>query len=90
MRTVMRRIVGPEVLTRGEVAQLLGVHPSTVARWAAAGLLLYFRTPAGERRYRRSEIQDFLNQPPRPPSPPEHPARAVRAGRTDVPRSNKS
>jgi excisionase family DNA binding protein len=58
-----RRITGPEVLTRGEVAQVLEVHPSTVARWAAAGLLPCFRTPAGERRYRRSEVQDFLNQP---------------------------
>ncbi|HXZ73197.1 MAG TPA: helix-turn-helix domain-containing protein [Streptosporangiaceae bacterium] len=51
------------MLTRAEVAQVLGVHPSTVTRWATVGLLPYFHTPAGERRYYRREIQDFLNQP---------------------------
>ena len=63
MPTVVRRITGPEILTRAEVAQVLEVHPSTVTRWATAGLLPYFRTPAGERRYHRCEVQDFLNQP---------------------------
>jgi excisionase family DNA binding protein len=70
-----RRITGPEVLTRGEVAQVLGVHPSTVARWAAAGVLPCFRSPAGERRYRRSEIQDFLNQPFSAARASDHPTR---------------
>src|SRR5206468_2014169 len=58
-----RRLTGPEVLTRAEVARVLEVHPSTVTRWATAGLLPYFRTPAGERRYHRREVQDFLNKP---------------------------
>ncbi|HXZ73227.1 MAG TPA: helix-turn-helix domain-containing protein [Streptosporangiaceae bacterium] len=61
---MVRRITGPEILTRAEVAQVLEVHPSTVTRWATTGLVSYFRTPAGERRYHRREVQDFLNQPP--------------------------
>jgi len=67
---VSRKIAGPEVLTRAEVARLMDVHPSTVARWASNGLLPYFCTPSGERRYRRSDIEDMLNKlgPSRPTS----------------------
>jgi excisionase family DNA binding protein len=60
---MIRRILGPPVLTRAEVAQVLGVHPSTVTRWAAAGLLPCLRTPSGERRYRRCAVEALLNQP---------------------------
>lgn len=59
---VAQKIIGPEALTRAEVAAVLGVHPSTIARWATAGLLPCFRTPTGERRYHRCEVQAFLNQ----------------------------
>ena len=30
-----RRLTSSEILTRAEAAQALGVHPATVARWAA-------------------------------------------------------
>ena len=49
------------MLTRAEVAKVLGLHASTVARWAAAGLLPCVRTPSGERRYRRDDVEDLLN-----------------------------
>jgi len=72
---VARTVIGPEVLTRAEVAEVLGVHPSTVTRWATAGFLPHFRTPSGERRYRRCEVQDFLNRPAAErPAPGPHPA----------------
>jgi excisionase family DNA binding protein len=58
-----RRVVGPEVLTRAEAAQALGVHPATVARWATTGVLPCFRTPSGERRYHRCDVEGFLNCP---------------------------
>jgi excisionase family DNA binding protein len=57
-----RRITSPETLTRAEAAQALGVHPATVARWAAAGTLPSFRTPSGERRYRRCDVETLLNR----------------------------
>jgi excisionase family DNA binding protein len=60
---VARRLTGPAVLTRLEVAQVVGVHPATVARWAGTGVLPFFRTPSGERRYRRQDVQEFLNRP---------------------------
>jgi excisionase family DNA binding protein len=57
-----RRITGPPLLTRAEAAQVLGVHPSTVARWAAAGLLPCVCTPSGERRYLSRDVEELLNQ----------------------------
>ncbi len=43
-------------LTLGEVAQLLGVHPSTVRNWADSGKLPVHRTQGGHRRFRYQEI----------------------------------
>jgi excisionase family DNA binding protein len=66
---VARKISGPAVLTRVEVAQVLEVHPATVARWATSGALPSFRTPSGERRYHRQDIEEFLNRPGQAPRP---------------------
>lgn len=49
-----------EWLTLGEVAQLLGVHPSTVRNWADAGKMPVHRTQGGHRRFRRSEVELWL------------------------------
>jgi len=43
-------------LSLGDVAQVLGVHPSTVRSWSDHGLLPVHRTHGGHRRYLRSEI----------------------------------
>ena len=59
---MIRRLSGPQVLTRAEAAQVLGVHPSTVARWASAGSLPCVHTPSGERRYRSNDVEELLNQ----------------------------
>lgn len=45
-----------EWLSLGDVAQVLGVHPSTVRSWSDNGLLPVHRTHGGHRRYLRSEI----------------------------------
>lgn len=45
-----------EWLTLGEVAQLLGVHPSTVRNWADAGKIPVHRTQGGHRRFRYQEV----------------------------------
>jgi excisionase family DNA binding protein len=49
------------LLTPGEVAALFRVDPKTVGRWAAAGRLVYIRTPGGHRRFRESEIRALLD-----------------------------
>lgn len=49
-----------ELLTPGQVAELFGVDPKTVTRWATAGKLEALRTLGGHRRYRRAEVEQML------------------------------
>jgi excisionase family DNA binding protein len=44
-------------LSLGDVAQVLGVHPSTVRSWSDQELLPVHRTSGGHRRYLRGEIE---------------------------------
>lgn len=44
----------------GDVARLFNVHTSTVIDWADKGKLPCFRTPGGQRRFRRSEVEALL------------------------------
>lgn len=46
-----------EWLSLGKVAEMLGVHPSTVRNWSDNGELPVHRTHGGHRRYRRSDIE---------------------------------
>jgi len=47
----------PELLTRREVAELFGVGPKTVRRWETQDRLRELRTPGGEARYVRAEVE---------------------------------
>jgi len=51
----------PRWLTLSEAAQLLGVHPSTVRRWADDGHLCCMRTPGGHRRFLEEGLHQFLS-----------------------------
>jgi excisionase family DNA binding protein len=46
-----------EWLSLGDLADILGVHPSTVRSWADNGRLPVHRTQGGHRRFRRSEVE---------------------------------
>jgi len=59
-----------EWLSLSEVAELLGVHPSTVRNWADRGRLPVHRTQGGHRRFRRSEL-DLWTQAQRADGPKE-------------------
>lgn len=50
------------LLTPAEVAQMFRVNPKTVTRWARAGKITAIRTLGGHRRFRRSEIEQFLRE----------------------------
>ena len=50
------------LLTPSEVAQLFRVSPKTVTRWARAGKLTAMRTLGGHRRFRESEVREFLSR----------------------------
>jgi excisionase family DNA binding protein len=47
-------------LELGEAADYLGVHYTTVRRWADAGQVPCIRTPGGQRRFSRAELSAFL------------------------------
>jgi excisionase family DNA binding protein len=49
-----------DLLRPREVAQLFGVRPTTIARWAREGKLNPFRTPGSHRRYSRAAIRRLL------------------------------
>ena len=51
-----------ELLTPSEVAAMFRVNPKTVTRWARAGKISAIRTLGGHRRFRASEIRQFLAQ----------------------------
>ena len=50
-----------DMLTVGEVARLLHVHPNTLRRWSNRGRIKSYRiNPRGDRRYRLRDIEGFL------------------------------
>jgi excisionase family DNA binding protein len=60
-----------DLLSSAEAADLLGVSPASVKRWADEGLLACARTGGGHRRFSRSAVEDFrARQAGLPVSPP--------------------
>lgn len=55
-------IAAEQLLTPGDVAEMFGVSPKTVARWAEAGKLEALRTLGGHRRYRVAEVARLRQQ----------------------------
>ncbi len=49
-------------LTLSQAAEVLGVHPTTLRRWADRGDIPVRLTPGRHRRFRASEIQQHLEQ----------------------------
>lgn len=49
-----------EWLSLSKVAEILGVHPSTVRNWSDQGVLPTHRTTGGHRRYLRSEVDLWM------------------------------
>ena len=47
-------------LNLSETANVLGVHPSTVRNWADEGRLPVYRTQGGHRRFKRNEVELWL------------------------------
>ena len=59
-----RRAAGsePDWLTLGQAAKYLGVAQSTIRKWSDQGRLPAFYTPGGHRRYRRPDLEAFLER----------------------------
>jgi excisionase family DNA binding protein len=52
----------PDWLTLGQAAKYLGVAQSTIRKWSDQGRVPAFYTPGGHRRYRRSDLDTFLER----------------------------
>jgi excisionase family DNA binding protein len=48
------------LLTTGQVAELLGVHPETVLRWTDKKGLPGYRLPGGALRYQKDAVEEWL------------------------------
>ena len=57
-------------LTLGQAAKFLGVAQSTIRKWSDLGRVPAFYTPGGHRRYKRGDLEAFLER-----SGPGKPAR---------------
>jgi excisionase family DNA binding protein len=51
-----------EWLTLGQAARFLGVAQSTIRKWSDSGRVPAFYTPGGHRRYRRADLEAFLDR----------------------------
>jgi len=47
-------------LTASQAANLLGVSVSTIRRWSDSGALPGYRTPGGQRRFSREQLDAFV------------------------------
>ncbi len=48
------------VFTSSQAARYLGVSLATVRRWTDAGHVGCYRTPGGQRRFSRAQLDDFV------------------------------
>jgi MerR family transcriptional regulator, light-induced transcriptional regulator len=48
------------VFTSSQAARYLGVSLATIRRWADAGHLSCYRTPGGQRRFSRDQLDSFI------------------------------
>jgi excisionase family DNA binding protein len=52
----------PDWLTLGQAAKYLGVAQSTIRKWSDQGRVPAFYTPGGHRRYKRADLDRFLER----------------------------
>jgi excisionase family DNA binding protein len=57
MSTLAHRPLG---LSTSQAARELGVSLGTIRRWSDLGYLHAYRTPGGQRRFSREQIDDFV------------------------------
>jgi excisionase family DNA binding protein len=48
------------VFTSSQAARYLGVSLATVRRWTDAGYVSCYRTPGGQRRFARTQLDEFI------------------------------
>jgi excisionase family DNA binding protein len=72
------------VFTSSQAARYLGVSLATVRRWTDAGFLTGYRTPGGQRRFSREQLDGFIASLQRTNEKPSQSAKAPSAGNPQV------
>jgi excisionase family DNA binding protein len=49
------------VFTSSQAAVYLGISLATIRRWTDAGHISCYRTPGGQRRFSRTQLEDFIS-----------------------------
>lgn len=66
------------VFTSSQAARYVGVSLATIRRWTDAGHISCYRTPGGQRRFSRDQLDDFMSSMQRDsPGRDAQPARAT-------------
>ena len=63
---LIERLLDP-ILSINEAAVLCGVCPASIRRYTNRGVLKCFRTPGNQRRFRLSDVLDFMERQQREP-----------------------
>ncbi|WP_080733910.1 MerR family transcriptional regulator [Rhodococcoides fascians] len=50
-----------EVIAIGEAAEILGISVKTLRNWEAKGAISAIRSPGGQRRFRRTDVDALLS-----------------------------
>ena len=62
------------LLNVGQAAEYLGVSAASLRKWSNDGLVPTYRTPGGQRRYARDDLDTFIDSMREPtPSAADHP-----------------
>jgi excisionase family DNA binding protein len=59
--------------TSSQAARYLGVSLATIRRWTDAGHVGCYRTPGGQRRFTRGQLDQFINSMHRDGPAEQHP-----------------
>jgi excisionase family DNA binding protein len=59
------------VFTSSQAASYLGISLATIRRWTDAGHISCYRTPGGQRRFARQQLEEFMTSMHRD-GPAEH------------------
>ena len=52
------------MLTVGQAADYIGVHPNSIRRWSDRGLVQAYRTPGGDRRFTTDDLDELIRVGP--------------------------
>ncbi|HEX3909503.1 MAG TPA: helix-turn-helix domain-containing protein [Solirubrobacteraceae bacterium] len=71
MTTTLPRNSRQLVFTSSQAASYLGISLATIRRWTDAGHISCYRTPGGQRRFARQQLDEFMTSMHRD-GPAEH------------------